>query len=75
MCNEKCGICHDAGCISSEIEGTETNHTVNAPCPQCNGVDWNPFPWIDGKLIDPAEERKIKREFERDPGSFVSREG
>lgn len=61
MCNEKtCETCHGKQSVSSEIEGTETNHTVKAPCPGC---------------YDAAEELKIKREFEREPGSFVSREG
>jgi len=46
---------------------------ATAPCPECSWVGWNPFPWIDGKLVpmDPAEERKVKREFER---NFVGRD-
>jgi len=68
MCNEKtCEVCHGNGTVKKDL-------------------GWNPFPWIkDGKLTevkpcprcvtDPAEGRKIKRDFERVPDKFVSREG
>ena len=73
MCNEKCSTCNGTHHVTTEIEGTGSNHTVTAPCPECSWVGWNPFPWIDGKLVpmDPAEERKVKREFER---NFVGRD-
>ena len=80
MCNEKtCETCHGSGKIITD--GAELfpwlgkgEMVLTRPCPECYAPEETGNMSLKGKPMDPAEERKVKREFERVPDKFVSRE-